>query len=151
MSVVNKLTGSKNRRNEFGFVNQVVQTGFQNADQVFSRVTASSDGFDIIFVELFFVNVAVIGFQLLFGIQLFAVVGHFLSSLAVLTRSIFSLVQRAFRIAPQIGAVTAVCFFLGVFNTFHKKIPFNQVYCIIVSVVEQHKLPTGFTDPPSRK
>ena len=72
MSVVNKLTGSKNRRNEFGFVNQVVQTGFQNADQVFSRVTASSDGFNIIFVELFFVNVAVIGFQFLFGIQLFA-------------------------------------------------------------------------------
>lgn len=77
MAMVYKLTGGKNGRNELGFVNQIVQTGFQNTDEVFGRVAASSDRFDIIFVELFLGNVAVIGFQLLFGMQLFTVVGLF--------------------------------------------------------------------------
>lgn len=77
MAMVYKLTGGKNGRNELGFVNQIVQTGFQNTDEVFGRVAASSDRFDIIFVELFLGNVAVIGFQLLFSMQLFTVVGLF--------------------------------------------------------------------------
>ena len=110
VSVVDELTGGKDGRHELGFVNQVVQTGFQNADQVFGRIAASSDRFGIIFAQLFFGNVAVIGFQSLFGLQLFAVVGQFFLTRTVLTRTVFAFKKRALRIAPQVGVQAAVCF-----------------------------------------
>lgn len=129
MAMVYKLTGGKNGRNKLGFVNQIVQTGFQNTDEVFGRVAASSDRFDIIFVELFLGNVAVIGFQLLFGMQLFTVVGLFFSSLSMLPRSIFSSVQRTFRIAPDVAQITASRFFFAETILFIKFSFFKLRYC----------------------
>ena len=71
-------------------------------------------------MELLFRNVAVIGFQSLFSLQLFAVVGHFFLAGAVLSRTVFAFQQRALGIAPQVGVQAAVCFFLALTILFIK-------------------------------
>ena len=98
-----------------------VETALEKANQIFARVTLEAKRFVIIAAELLFRNVAVIALDLLLGAQLRAEVGQFaLAALAMLTRTIFAAVYRAFRTAPNILAKTAINFMLCVNTLCHR-------------------------------
>ena len=62
MTVIDKLAGGKYRRNEFCFINQIVKSGFQQADKIFSGIAFSANSFNIVLVELLFRDISIINF-----------------------------------------------------------------------------------------
>lgn len=60
VAVVDELTGSKDRRNELGAIDDRIQTRFQEADQVFRRIALAAVGFGEDGAELLFAQVAVV-------------------------------------------------------------------------------------------
>lgn len=75
--------GCENGWDEFGVVNDSVQMGFQQVDQVFGGVVGVVSGFVICMMELFFGDVIVVIFQFLFGVQLNIEVGYFVGVVLV--------------------------------------------------------------------
>ena len=108
VAVVDELTGREHGRHEFHAIDDGVQTAFENADQMFAGVALLADGLVVVAAELALADVAVIALQLLLRLKLNAEVRRLLAPLAMLARSIFTGVERAFGAAPQIDAETAV-------------------------------------------
>jgi uncharacterized membrane protein YedE/YeeE len=114
MAVIDELTRSKNRYNEFGAVNNRIQTALQQTDQVLTGIAFYTFSFGIDPAELLFGQIAVIAFKLLLGAQLGAEIGQFaLAALAVLTGAIFTTIYRGFRTTPDVFTHPAVNFVLG--------------------------------------
>lgn len=71
VAVVDELTGSKDRRNELGAVDDRVEARFEQADQVFRGVTLAAVSFGEDRAELLLADVAVVALELLLGAQLY--------------------------------------------------------------------------------
>src|SRR5690606_16378456 len=114
VAVVDELTGGPDGRDELGAIDDGVQTGFQQADQVFGGVALATGGLVIGLGELLFGDVAVVALELLLGLQLQAEVRNLgLAALAVLAGAVGTLVDRGLRAAPQVFTHGPVDLVLG--------------------------------------
>ncbi len=121
MAVVDELTGSEDRRNELGAVDECVETRLEQADQVFRGVTTTTFGFFEDRAELLLADIAVVALQLLLGTELNTEVRKLgLAALAVLARAVLAAVDRGLRTAPDVFAHTAVDFVLGCSALAHR-------------------------------
>ena len=121
MAVRNDLARREDGRRELGAIDDGVQAAFEQTNEVLAGVALHAAGFEIVLLELLFGDVAVIALQLLLGAQLDAIVGHLaLAALAVLTGTIFALVDRRFGTAPDILAHATVEFILGACALRHR-------------------------------
>jgi hypothetical protein len=114
MAVADKLACGKNGRHEFGPVNDGIKTLLKKADQIFRRIALQACGFGIDSAKLTLGDIAVISFEFLFGAELDTII-RWLSAAALpmLSRSIFALIDGAFRPAPNIFAMPAVDLIFG--------------------------------------
>ncbi len=94
MAMVDELTRCKHGGNEFGAVDNRIQTALEQTNQVFAGITTDTLGFSIDAAELFFSQITVITFKLLLGAQLQTKVRQFcLAALAMLAGAIFAAVN----------------------------------------------------------
>src|SRR5690606_13570395 len=108
MAVIDELARGEHRRDEFHAIDDRVQAPLEQLDQPLAGIAPAPRGLDVIFVELALGDVAVIALELLFGGELDAEVGRLSAALAVLPGTVFALVDRALRPAPEIDPEAAV-------------------------------------------
>src|SRR6185437_6938029 len=80
----------------------------QQLDQVLAGIALAADRLDIVAAQLSFGNRTVVALEALLGHELQEVVGRLLATLAVLAGTVFALVDRGFRTAPQVDPKAAV-------------------------------------------
>src|SRR5208337_1442724 len=114
MAMADELAGRKRCRNKRGSINDSIETPLKKSDEVFGRIAPEPRGLRIDEPELALGDVRVIALQLLLCLQLRSEVrGLSPAALAMLARSIFALVERAFRTAPEIFPEAAINFMFG--------------------------------------
>src|SRR6185437_10740997 len=80
----------------------------QQLDQVLAGIALAADRLDIVAAQLPFGHRTVVALEALLGHELQAVVGRLLATLAMLAGTIFALVDRGLRTAPQVDPEAAV-------------------------------------------
>src|SRR5690606_29104364 len=127
VAVVDELTGSEDRRNELGAVDDGVEARFEQADQVLRGVATATCSFLIGLAELLLGDVTIVTLQLLLGAQLQTEVRQLaLAALAMLAGAVFTLVDRRLRTTPDVFAKTAVNLVFRGFALAHR-IPFQKI------------------------
>src|SRR5690348_7485418 len=113
MAVIDELAGGKNRGNEFGAVDDRIETALQQADQVLAGVATAARRFFVDLAELAFPDIAVVALEPLLGHQLRAVFRRLATALAMLARAVFAIVEGALGAAPQVHLEAAVDLVFG--------------------------------------
>lgn len=110
--VADQLAGSKHGGAQVEAVNDAVEAGFEQTNQVLGSVALAADGFGVDVGELTLGNTAVVGLHLLLFTQLDAVVGHLLAAAAVLAGVGGTLGDGRFGLAPEVLTENTGGFFL---------------------------------------
>ena len=109
VAVADQLASGPDRRRELGAEDDHVEAALEQTDEVLRSIALHAGCFDIVLLELFLGDVAVIALQLLLGAQLNAVIADLaLAALAVLAGAIFAAVHRALGTSEDILAHAAV-------------------------------------------
>src|SRR5262249_37293621 len=123
MAVADELPGCEHGRNELGTIDDGIEPALEQPDQILAGVASEPRGLAVDRLELLLGDVAVVALQLLLGAKLLAVVGELpAAALAMLARSVFTLVVWALWPAPDILAEAAVDLMLRVYTFRHSKL-----------------------------
>src|SRR6478672_4727915 len=126
VAVADELTRGPDGRREFGAIDQGVQTGLQQADQVLRAVALAARSFFVRRGELLLGDVAIVALQLLLGLQLQAEVRDFrLAALAVLAGAVRAFVDGGLGATPQVFTHDPVEFVLGAMALGHMSLSYD--------------------------
>src|SRR6185437_15500089 len=101
----------------------------QQLDQVLAGIALAADRLDIVAAQLSFGNRTVVALEALLRHQLQAVVGRLLATLAVLAGTVFALVDRGLRTAPQVDPEAAVDLVLRILALAQRNAPSSSLLC----------------------